>query len=263
MNNFLVRVFGYYATIVFGDSAVTDRWFWLRRNLRSGNLRTLDAGCGSGSFALYAARRGNIVVGISFDEQNNRKATERAKILKLNNIKFITEDLGRLGEMANDLGLFDQIICFETIEHILKDRKLVGDFSNLLKPGGRLLLTAPYLHYDTHLLGDDKFELSTYDASGNLLKGEPGGHVRLGYNHEQLEEILSESNLEVIKKDYITGFISQCVVRAIRVVSGIISPKVAWAITFPMRILPIFDGPITSLLRRPYLSVGIVAKKKQ
>lgn len=249
---YLLKIFGYLPTIFFGDSAVFDRWMWLRHNLKAGPLRTMDAGCGSGAFAFYAAKCGNEVIGISFDERNNIAATERARILGLKNTKFITFNLNDLAMRANELGKFDQIICFETIEHIIADRKLIHNFSNLLKPGGRLLLTAPYLHYNAHLLGDDKTPLSTH---------EDGGHVRLGYTHEGLEVMLRESGMIVVKKDYISGVVSQYIIVAIRILSGIIPAKIAWAITLPLRILVLFDGLVTWVLRHPYLSVGVVAQK--
>src|SRR3989344_7486468 len=160
MENALVKLIGYYATILHGDVAVFDRYRWLKKHLLAGPLRTLDAGCGSGAFTMYAAKRGNEAIGISFDERNNEIAEERAKLLGINGVRFVTGDLRKLDELSCKLGLFDQIICFETIEHVLGDEKLVKDLSNLLKPGGTVLLTAPYKHYYRHLLGDDKTPLS-------------------------------------------------------------------------------------------------------
>lgn len=249
--NILVKLFGYWPTILHGDTAVFDRWMWLRKNLRKGHLRTLDAGCGSGAFALYAAKIGNEVVGISFDERNNTAATERAHILGLPNARFITFNLNDLGE-HQELGKFDQIICFETIEHILADKKLLHNFSTFLKPGGRLLLTAPYFHYNKFLMGDNKVGLSTH---------EDGGHVRWGYTHEEWEGMLRESGFAVVRKDYISGVVSQYITVVLRVLSSAIPPKLAWAVTFPLRILAIFDRPVTWMLRQPHLSVGVVAQK--
>ncbi|MEK7629856.1 MAG: class I SAM-dependent methyltransferase [Patescibacteria group bacterium] len=262
--NILVRIFGFSIMLLHGDNAVFDRWMWLRRNLKSGSLRTLDAGCGSGAFAMYAAKHGNEVVGISFDERKNKVATERAKILKIKGTHFITGDLRKLDEMKDALGLFDQIICFETIEHIVEDEKLIKDLSNILKPGGQLLLSAPYKFYLKHFLGDDKFEFSTYDTHGNLLGGEPGGHVRWGYTHEELENIFNKANLGVEKKEYISGIISQSLIvlnRFLRTRMRI-NDKIVWLILFPFRVLVILDTVISKLLKLPYLSVAVVGRKK-
>ena len=83
MRNTLVRIFGYYATLFHGDAAVFDRWIWLKKRIIRGPVRTLDVGCGSGAFSLYAAKVGNEVLGISFDEKNNKTAEKRAEILHL------------------------------------------------------------------------------------------------------------------------------------------------------------------------------------
>src|SRR3989344_2275308 len=96
MVNGLLKIFGFRITLIFGDASTIDRFFWLRKNLKKGDVRTLDAGCGSGSLSFYAAHVGNEVLGISFQEENNKTATERARVLNLANAKFITGDLRKL-----------------------------------------------------------------------------------------------------------------------------------------------------------------------
>ncbi|MBI2278870.1 MAG: class I SAM-dependent methyltransferase [Candidatus Brennerbacteria bacterium] len=253
MENLLVKIFGHIGTVLHGDAAVFDRWRWLRKNLRHGQLHTLDAGCGSGAFALYAAKIGNEVVGISFDERNNGVAQARAGILGFTDARFVTGDLRRLDEFASSLGEFDQIICFETIEHILGDRKLIKDLSDLLRPGGRLLLTTPYKHYSKRLLGDDKVPLSTH---------EDGGHVRWGYTHEELERIFNGAGLSVVRKDYVSGIISQLNIVLYRILQSKINYKIAWGLSFPFRILVVFDSLVTELIGFPHLSVAVVGEKK-
>ena len=250
--NILVKIIGYTATVIHGDSAVFDRWIWLRRNLNGGPLRTLDAGCGSGAFAMYAAKRGNMALGISFDERNNKAAKERASLLSIKNIDFITGDLRKLDELADKIGLFDQIICFETIEHIFGDEKLVKDFFGLLKPGGRLILTAPYKHYYKHLVGDDKGLLSTR---------EDGGHVRWGYTHEEIENIFKKAGFVMEKKEYATGIISQLLIALYRFLVINVNHKVAWLVILPLRLLTVFDPLVMKLFNFSYLSIAVVGKK--
>ncbi len=251
--NILVKIIGYPATILHGDTAVFDRWMWLRRNLKPGSLRALDAGCGSGAFTMYAAKIGNEAVGISFDERNNKAAEERANLLKIKNIRFMTGDLRKLGELKKTLGYFDQIICFETIEHILDDKKLVKNFYDMLKPGGKLLITAPYKNYYKHLLGDDKTSLSTC---------EDGGHVRWGYTHEEIENIFNSVNLAIEKKDYISGIVSQLLVVLGRFLQAKINYKIAWLVVFPLRIFAVLDPLISKLFKFSHLSIGVIGIKK-
>ncbi|MDO8557237.1 MAG: class I SAM-dependent methyltransferase [Candidatus Jorgensenbacteria bacterium] len=251
--NILVKILGYAATILHGDVAVFDRWMWLRRNLKSGLLRTLDAGCGSGSFTMYAAKRGNDAVGISFDERNNKIAEERARLLRIANARFITGDLRKLDEIGKTLGLFDQIICFETIEHILDDEKLVRNFSGLLKPGGTLLLTAPYKYYYKHLLGDDKTPISSY---------EDGGHVRLGYTHEDLEKIFNKAGIVLVKREYVSGIITALQMALFRFLQRKINFRVVWFLVFPLRVLFLVDPFITWATHCSHLTVAVTGIKK-
>jgi 2-polyprenyl-6-hydroxyphenyl methylase/3-demethylubiquinone-9 3-methyltransferase len=143
MTDPLISILGWRAMFLQGDPLVYDRLRWLRRHLRPGPLRTLDAGCGNCAFTLYAARIGNEAVGVSFDAANNRKAIARAAMLGLPGARFVQGDLRQLDTMRAELGAFDQVICLETIEHIMDDRKLARDLNAMLKPGGRLFLSAP------------------------------------------------------------------------------------------------------------------------
>ncbi len=175
MNNILVKLIGYPATLIHGDPAVFDRWMWLRQNLKSGNLRTLD------------------------------------------------------------------------------DEKLVKNISNLLKPGGKLLLTAPYKHYYKHLVGDDKGSLSIY---------EDGGHVRWGYTHEEMENIFNKAGLVMKKKEYVSGIISQLLIALYRRLVINVNHKVAWLVILPLRLLVVFDPFITKLFNLSHLSIAVVGIKK-
>ncbi|MDP3956654.1 MAG: class I SAM-dependent methyltransferase [bacterium] len=250
MKNILIKCIGYPATIIHGDCAVLDRWFWLRKNLLPGNLRTLDAGCGSGAFTMYAAKIGNEAVGISFDERNNKVATERAKMLGIKNIKFLDGDLRKLDQMSENLGIFDQIICCETIEHIINDQKLISDFAALLRPGGRLILTTPYKEYKP-MVGDGR-GVSTW---------EDGGHVRWGYTHKEMASLMENAGLEIKKEEYITGFISQQLINLERILCGL-NYVLAWALVFPFRVLQLLDPFISKIINYPHLCIGVVAVKK-
>jgi SAM-dependent methyltransferase len=198
---------------------------------------------------MYAARIGNESVGLSFEEINNQVAAARAKSLRLSNVRFACVDLRELDKAAAILGKFDQIICTEVIEHILNDRKLLRDLASLLNPGGRLLLTAPY-KYAKKLLGD-----------GTLSEIEDGGHVRIGYTHEELKQLFKLSSLTPVGDEFLSGFVSQHIANVIRLLATV-NHRLAWAMTFPLRALQIADRPLTKLLRYPFLSVALVGVKE-
>lgn len=249
MENALVRLIGWRATILHGDPCVFDRWLWLKKHLKHGNLRILDAGCGSGAFTFAAAKLGGEALGLDFNKEQIQKAKARAKLLGIPKLEFIQADLRSLDKISPRLGKFDQIICLETIEHILNDKKLVQDLAALLKPRGRLLLTTPFKHSPL-LFGDDK--LSEY---------EDGGHVRRGYTHQELKQLFNEADLEIKAQDYLNGIISQQLTGLMRRLSCI-HPKLGWALIFPFRFLQLFDRPLTRTFHYPYLSIGAVGVKR-
>ena len=61
----MIGVLGWRAVLLYGDPCAFDRWLWLRRLARPGEVATLDAGTGNGAFAMYAASQGNEVVAVS------------------------------------------------------------------------------------------------------------------------------------------------------------------------------------------------------
>ncbi len=196
MFNILINLIGWKAIILHGDPLHFDRWKWLKHRLMPGPLRTLDAGCGAGAYTMYAATIGSTSIGISSDKQNNQNAEYRAGILRIPNTKFITADLGNLGNLRSEIGMFDQILCLDTIEHIQNDEKLIDNLSSVLKPGGRILLTTPYKNY-RHLIND------------RLSECEDGGHIRWGYTYEEIKKLFNKYGLDVESEEYISGFISQ------------------------------------------------------
>jgi SAM-dependent methyltransferase len=186
--------------------------------------------------------------GLSFDEENNKKATRRAALLGLRTVEFRNVDLRELDYLLTPIGTFDQIMCLECIEHIENDQKLVRDLAALLNPAGILILTTPYKHHKPY-----------YGEA--LSSAEDGGHVRWGYTHGELRAMLAESGMTVVAVDFISGFVTQKLA-SLRLRSlAFLPPAFVWAFTFLLRPLTILDKPVSGLLRYPYLAVGIVARK--
>lgn len=254
MENTLVRLLGWKATILHGDPTVADRWEWSRDHLQSGPFRTLEAGCGTGAFSLYAARRGNRVLGLSFNERNNQVATERARILGLTNVEFRQVDLRRLDEHVSSLGLFDQILCLETIEHLVEDLRLLGNLSVLLKPGGRLLLTTPFK--DHHPL------IGEYPDREYRSTVEDGGHVRFGYTEAELRDLFQKAGMEITRVDFLSGYISQKLYVLQCHLDRVLPHKIVWLATFPLRALRALDPWVSRRLRYPALSIAVIGQRQ-
>lgn len=249
----LVKVLGFPATLIHGDSLMLDRWLWLRKRLPKTNNgeRLIDVGCGSGAFSIGAGLRGYHSLGLTWDERNQSDASERAEICKVYTAEFDILDVRNLDSRADLVGQFDVAICLENIEHIIDDRKLVIDIAACLKPGGTLLLTTPNIFYCPISVGD----------KGPFSSIEDGGHVRRGYGKAMLEELCFHANLVPETISYCSGFLSQKITSIQRYLSKI-HPLVGWGAVLPLRILPpIFDSFITRLLDWPSFSICLEAVK--
>jgi SAM-dependent methyltransferase len=253
MPDAMLRIFGWRFLLVTGDPCVLDRWLWLRRGLRGGNMRTFDAGCGNGGFSIYAARMGNEVVAASFQSSEQQSARRRAELLGVGGIDFRVIDLRDLNDHRDALGTFDQIICLETIEHIGDDEDVVRSLATMLAPGGRIMLSTPF---DRHR------PLYTEDPQPSPV--EDGSHVRYGYSQQRLREIVESAGLEVEagSESFISGFVSQKLTDLMRRLSARIGLFPAWVIVLPLRVLVMFNAPLSRALRYPRLSVALCAIKR-
>ncbi len=251
MLDIMLRVFGWRFLLVTGDPCVLDRWLWIRRHLRAGDVRTFDAGSGNGGFSIFAARAGNRVLAASFLANEQESARRRAEMLGVNGIDFRIVDLRDLEDHRGALGMFDQIVCLETIEHLTDDEGLVSSLAAMLEPGGRILLSTPY---DGHrpLWGEEREPSPVED----------GSHVRYGYSRERVRQIADRAGLEVEDEAFISGVVSQKLTDLMRRLTARFGVLAAWAIVLPLRTLVVIDGPLSRMLRYPYLCVGLCAVKR-
>lgn len=246
VRDIILRVFGWRLLLIQSDPAVLDRWLWLRGHLKKGPLRTFDAGCGNGAFSMYAASCGNQVVAASFSSEEQDTARRRASALGIDGIDFRLLDLRELEANRATLGSFDQIICLETIEHVSDDAGLITSLSQMLEPGGQLLLSTPY---DRHRA------LYTEDPEPSGV--EDGSHVRFGYSQEQIAQLAEAAGLDVVEQSFVTGVISQKLIDLMRRLTERLGLLPAWIIVLPERALVLADRPLTRILRYPYLCVAL------
>lgn len=244
----MLRIFGWRFLLITGDPCVLDRWLWLRRHLRGGGLRTFDAGCGNGAFSIYAARLGNQVVAASFSPTEQQSARRRAEMLGVSGIDFQAIDLREIEDHRERLGDFDQILCLETIEHLRDDQGLVRSLTAMLRPGGRLLLSAPH---DRHR--------PLYTEERQPSPVEDGSHVRYGYSQERLGALATGAGLEVRAEELLSGAVSQKLTNLMRRLTARIGLPGAWALVLPLRALVVLDAPLTRLLDCSRLSVALCA----
>jgi 2-polyprenyl-3-methyl-5-hydroxy-6-metoxy-1,4-benzoquinol methylase len=248
--SFLVRVFGFPATLIHGDLLVLDRWRYLRKRLpvTLNGEKLIDVGCGTGAFTIGAARRGYQAIGLSWDKRNQKVAQERARLCGVPGTQFPIQDVRNLDQCSEFTGNFHAAICCENIEHILDDQQLMRSISHCLRPGGLLLLTTPNFFYRAISPSDN----------GPFAQTEDAGHVRRGYTKAMLCELCADAGLVVEEITYCSGFFSQKITALMRVLGG---GFLGWLPTLPLRILPIIFDPLIAKAGWPAFSTCIMAYK--
>ena len=169
------------------DLHTRSRLRWLPKFFISGPVKTLDAGCGNGALSYAAAKLGNHVTSISFCATDIERIKKYFSAFESSlNIHFETMNLYDLNKL--DDGIFDQIICSETLEHIMNDRLIIKYFKRLLKPRGILHLCCPYaLHPVCNI---ERF----------IPHQENGGHVRNGYTIESYKTLIEPEGFQIIEQ---------------------------------------------------------------
>jgi SAM-dependent methyltransferase len=105
----------------------------------SRDARLLDAGCGSGQWAIAFAERGARVTGIDLSPEMIRFARDLAGARGLE-IEWRTGDVTRLAE---PLAVFDAIHARALLQFVPDVPGALREFRRVLRPGGRLLASVP------------------------------------------------------------------------------------------------------------------------
>jgi SAM-dependent methyltransferase len=239
------------ALVMLRDTLVLDRWRWIGARLPfCRGARLLDVGCAAGAFTIGAALRGYEAWGLDHDPESLEKADRRARWLGVT-ARFIQGDVRRLADRLEWAGTFDVVLCCETIEHVLDDASLARGLAICLKPGGRLLLTTPFVGFRAITAGDD----------GRCSAVEDGGHVRRGYAPDGLRALLEGAGFETVEISWCSGFLSQKATAVYRLAGGR-CPVLGWLAVLPLRPWPpLLDGVVTRALRWPWYTICAEAKR--
>jgi GT2 family glycosyltransferase/2-polyprenyl-3-methyl-5-hydroxy-6-metoxy-1,4-benzoquinol methylase len=111
--------------------------YWLAAELAAGR-RVLDLGSGEGYGSAILASVAASVDAIEIDPQTVRHAQAN---YTAPNLAFATGsalDLSRYDEDA-----FDLVVCFEVIEHVTEQERLLDEVDRVLAPGGLLICSTP------------------------------------------------------------------------------------------------------------------------
>ncbi len=176
-----------------GADLMTRRRVRLSKKWMKGKRRFLDAGSGNGWFSYLAYRSGASVIAVNMEKDQVAKAVtfyNGFKNAPEEALKFIN---GNLYDLERLVGAgFDEIICFETLEHIKNDAAVCAAFYRLLKPGGVLHLCCPNAEHPRWKAEPLDFE-------------EKGYHVRAGYTTTSYKELLEPIGFKIAEMEGVGG----------------------------------------------------------
>lgn len=174
--------------------------FW-----KTGPRDVLDAGSGNGYFSWLAYRSGARVVAMNFEASQADKAREFLVGYRKADPAKLRFEQCNLYNLPHENRRFDEIICYETLEHIRRDDTIVREFYRILRPGGVLHLCCPYRIHPRH-------------QAEVLDMGETGGHVRPGYTEEDYRRLLEPCGFRI---ERVAGIGPEAVCRADRILRAI------------------------------------------
>jgi 2-polyprenyl-3-methyl-5-hydroxy-6-metoxy-1,4-benzoquinol methylase len=154
--------------------------FW-----KNGPRDVLDAGCGNGYFSWLAYKSGARVLALNIDASQVKKAREFLLDFKKSDPLRLQFEIRNLYDLANESRTFDEIICFEVLEHLHRDKDVAQQFYRILRPGGALHVCCPYRLHPRH-------QSEVTDTE------EIGGHVRQGYSEADYRALLEPIGFQIL-----------------------------------------------------------------
>jgi SAM-dependent methyltransferase len=109
--------------------------------------RVLDVGCGQKPYLqMFSVTE---YVGVEIDSPENR-ASKRA------------DDFYDGRTLPYDAEAFDAVLCNQVLEHVFEPDRFVAELNRVLRPGGTLVLTAPFV-WDEH---EQPYDYARYSSFG-------------------------------------------------------------------------------------------------
>ena len=134
--------------------------------------RTLDVGCGSKPYeALYPSSE---YIGLEYDTPENRENKQAEYFYEGETFPFDGEN-------------FDSLVANEVFEHVFNPDRFLQEVHRVLKPGGKLLLTMPFV-WDEH---EQPHDFARYSSFGIR-------HLLEKHGFEILEQRKSMDDIRVI-----------------------------------------------------------------
>jgi SAM-dependent methyltransferase len=110
--------------------------------------RVLDVGCGDKRLAQYCLAQADLYIGLDHPATFGGRPEN-------------VEVFGTALALPFPDGTFDTVVSFEVLEHVPDSRGMVAELQRVLKPGGRLILSTPFL-WGEHCQPHDYFRFTVF-----------------------------------------------------------------------------------------------------
>lgn len=122
----------------YGDDFPASEYHVIGQELLGPEDVVLDLACGYGESSEILGRYCRAVVGVDRDPELVAEA--RRRFGDRPHLRFVEADAE---EYVHPGAPFDAVVSLHTLEHVARDRRMLVNVRNMLRPGGRLVLEVP------------------------------------------------------------------------------------------------------------------------
>lgn len=148
--------------------------------------RVLDIGCGTGTSTRKVAECGKQATGFDYSQYNLNIANSICRENDLDNVNLISANAENKLPFHN--GSFDKVLFLDVIEHLYKRVNVLHEIGRILKPEGKLLLSAP--NVDSSWKRVLKWSGLPYYADADH---------KIEYTFSELEEELARGGFQIVE----------------------------------------------------------------
>jgi SAM-dependent methyltransferase len=165
---------------------------WLAQKINNGSFehfsplikgRTIDLGCGSSPFKEDILKLADEYIGVDWGNTQHDKTNVN-----------ITADLTQKFPFENHYA--DTLLSFQTLEHLTEPDFFLSECSRILKPGGTLIITVPFM-WHVHEAPYDFFRYTRHGLEYLLKKN--------GFTKIKIQETTGFWQMLVLKFNYHTA----------------------------------------------------------
>ncbi len=200
----------------------------------------LDIGCGSKPYKeLFSC---NEYIGVDIENEGHSHIDE--------DIEYYYD--GKILPFENNS--FDNAVCFEVLEHVFEPDLFLTEVSRVLKPGGHLLLTTPFI-WNEHEVPSDYGRYSSYGLKYLMNKN--------GFEVVSLKKILNGPEFFIVLLQVYINDFRMLIAEKIKFIPKI--RGILLVLFSPLIFVLNLIGLLLSLLIRDnrfYFNNGIIVKKK-